>query len=73
MTDPLAYDALPMRVVFGSGSLVRVADEAQGLGLKRALVLSTPEQRSLADQVAALLAGGPRGGHLRPKRACTCP
>jgi maleylacetate reductase len=49
------YDALPMRVVFGSGSLVRVAEEAERLGLKRVLVLSTPEQRALADRVAALL------------------
>jgi maleylacetate reductase len=49
------YDALPMRVVFGSGSLTRVAEEAERLGLKRVLVLSTPEQRKLADRVSALL------------------
>lgn len=27
-----AYEALPMRVVFGSGSLPRIADEVAGLG-----------------------------------------
>ncbi|MDI3406236.1 maleylacetate reductase [Streptomyces cavernicola] len=49
------YDALPMRVVFGSGSLARVADEVERLGLQRVLVLCTPQQRELADQVAELL------------------
>jgi maleylacetate reductase len=49
------YDALPMRVVFGSGSLAHVADEVDRLGLKRVLVLSTPQQRELADRVSGLL------------------
>ncbi|MGW4289537.1 maleylacetate reductase [Streptomyces sp. NPDC004673] len=49
------YDALPMRVVFGPGSLAGVADEVERLGLRRVLVLSTPEQRELADHVAELL------------------
>ncbi|MFF2502672.1 maleylacetate reductase [Streptomyces sp. NPDC058067] len=49
------YDALPMRVVFGSGSLARVAGEVERLGLKRVLVLSTPARRELADRVAELL------------------
>lgn len=49
------YETLPGRVVFGPGRLAAVGDEAQLLGLKRALVISTPEQRGLAEDVAALL------------------
>lgn len=49
------YEALPGRVIFGPGRLASVADEAALLGLRRALVISTPEQRGLAEQVAGLL------------------
>ncbi|WP_406635928.1 maleylacetate reductase [Amycolatopsis sp. WGS_07] len=53
--DSFTYEALPMRVVFGTGTLSRLAEEADRLGLHRILVLSTPEQRDLADRVAAVL------------------
>ncbi|MFD2468939.1 maleylacetate reductase [Amycolatopsis silviterrae] len=53
--DSFTYEALPMRVVFGSGALSRLAEETDRLGLHRVLVLSTPEQRDLADRVAAVL------------------
>ncbi|HET6147750.1 MAG TPA: maleylacetate reductase [Polyangia bacterium] len=46
---------LPSRVVFGAGSFERVAAEVDHLGLRRVLVLSTPGQRRLADQVALRL------------------
>ncbi|MFJ3802591.1 maleylacetate reductase [Streptomyces sp. NPDC090088] len=49
------YEALPMRVVFGSGSLRQLPEEAERLGLRRLLVLSTPGQRALAEEAAALL------------------
>ncbi|MGW1025612.1 maleylacetate reductase [Streptomyces sp. NPDC002577] len=49
------YEALPMRVVFGAGSLVQVPDEVERLGLRRVLVLSTPRRRELAEQLAASL------------------
>lgn len=49
------YDALPMRVVFGPGSLSEIAAETERLGVRRVLILSTPEQRELADRVAILL------------------
>lgn len=39
------YDILPSRVIFGVGSLDRLPEEIERLGAKRALVLSTPEQR----------------------------
>ncbi|MBM7519599.1 maleylacetate reductase [Nocardioides nitrophenolicus] len=49
------HDSLPMRVVFGTGALDRVADEVDRLGLRRVLVLSTPRQGALADRVTGLL------------------
>jgi alcohol dehydrogenase class IV len=50
------YSPLPGRVVFGAGRLRDVAKEAAALGIRRALILCTPEQRSLTDQVVSLLA-----------------
>lgn len=50
-----AYQALPMRVVFGSGCLAHIVDEVAGLGLSRVLVLCTPEQSDLGRRVADLL------------------
>ena len=52
------YIGRPARVVFGAGSLGRLGAEIEALGTRKALVLSTPEQRGLAERVAALL--GPR-------------
>ena len=49
------YNGLPARVVFGVGTLVRLPAELARLGVKRALVLSTAEQKPSADQVAAAL------------------
>jgi maleylacetate reductase len=47
MTPTLAtsfiYTARATRVVFGAGSLERLNDELDELGIRRALVLSTPE------------------------------
>ncbi|MEV8634637.1 maleylacetate reductase [Streptosporangium sp. NPDC051023] len=55
MTDSFVYEALPMRVVFGAGSMARLPDEAERIGARRILVLSTPPQGGLAQQVATLL------------------
>lgn len=49
------YESLPMRVVFGAGSLRRAPEEAERLGLRRLLVLSTPGQRALAEHAADVL------------------
>ena len=49
------YIGRPARVVFGAGSLGRLAQEIETLGARRALVLSTPEQRASAERVAGLL------------------
>lgn len=49
------YVAQPSRVVFGQGALARLPEEIAALGAQKALVLSTPEQRASAEQVAQLL------------------
>ncbi|MGO4326093.1 maleylacetate reductase [Cupriavidus sp. 2TAF22] len=61
MQDRFIYSPLPARVVFGAGSLAALPRELDLVGAKRALVLCTPEQTALADQVAALL-GDRHGG-----------
>lgn len=49
------YEPAPGRVLFGAGSVERLSDEAARLGVGRALVLSTPGQRALAERAAGLL------------------
>ncbi|MEX0853538.1 MAG: maleylacetate reductase [Bauldia sp.] len=55
------YNSPPIRVVFGFGTIGKVADEASRLGMRRALVLSTPEQRADAERVLRLLGDRGRG------------
>ena len=55
MMRNFAYDTLPARVIFGACSLDGLADEVARLGAAKALVLSTPRQRPLAEDVAARL------------------
>ena len=55
MIAPFTYTANPARVVFGSGAMGHVSAEAERLGLKRVLVLSTPEQAGAADAIAERL------------------
>ncbi len=54
-TDSFTYQAQPSRILFGPGRLGELTEEATRLGVRRVLVLSTPTQRSLADQVADVL------------------
>lgn len=55
MTRPFVFPGLPTRIVFGHGTLSRVADEVARLGHGRALVLSTPQQESEAQALAVTL------------------
>ncbi|QVN19379.1 maleylacetate reductase [Burkholderia pyrrocinia] len=55
MVNAFTYQMLPARVVFGQGTRTMLAAEADRLGLRRLLVLSTPEQAALADDVRRLL------------------
>ena len=52
------YNAQAARVIFGAGSLQHLGREIEALGARKALVLSTPEQRASAEMIADLL--GPR-------------
>lgn len=47
--------ALPARIVFGAGRLADLAAELAALGARRALVLSTPQQKADAERLAARL------------------
>ncbi len=49
------FDTRLPRTVFGAGSLRHLGREMDALGLKRALVLTTPGQRALGERVAAQL------------------
>jgi maleylacetate reductase len=55
------YTGLPMRVVFGAGSVAQLGEEVERLGARRALVLSTPGRggsvREVAQSLGARLAG----------------
>jgi len=59
------YQPLQTRVIFGSGTLARLSDELERLGVRKALMLSTagkePQARAIAltagDRVAGLFAG----------------
>jgi maleylacetate reductase len=57
------YEQLPVRVVFAAGSFDRLAEEVERLGLKRAMVLSTPGQRRLAEEAAKRLGVATAGIH----------
>ena len=51
------FSMLPWNVVFGAGTLASLPDRLDNLGLSRAIILSTPEQATQTQQVAALLGG----------------
>ena len=46
------YQTLPARVVFGPGRIAALREEVERLGARRALVLSTPGKRALAEDAA---------------------
>src|SRR6478609_10576153 len=49
------YQGMPSRVVFGAGSIEHLEREIDLLGARRAIVLSTPQQREQAEAVAERL------------------
>ena len=65
------YNAQPSRVVFGAGSLEHLEREVQMLGANRALVLCTPEQQPLAEDIAKRL--GDRAAGVFPKAVMHVP
>lgn len=65
--DSFVYQGQPSRVVFGWGRLDSVAEELERLGVRRALVLTTPEQQALGERVAALLGERSAGVYAKAK------
>lgn len=49
------YTSLPSRVIFGRGTVARLPEETERLGITRALVLSTPQQARAAEEFRARL------------------
>lgn len=62
MQSEFVFSGLPMRVLFGDGTIARLAEEAARLGMRRPLVLSTPEQQAQAQDVLAMLGDASSGG-----------
>ncbi len=60
-TLDFVFTSSPARIVFGVGSVTRLADELRAAGCRRAVILSTPFQRdaavALATQLGDLAAG----------------
>ncbi|MHC8287180.1 maleylacetate reductase [Pseudomonas sp. XS1P51] len=65
------YQGTPTRVIFGAGKLASLSDEIQRLGARRALILTTPEQQELGEQVARLL--GDRSAGVYPQAVMHVP
>lgn len=61
MNMSFTYDALPIRVRFGRGTVAEVATEVARLGAQRALVLTTPQQAGEGERIAALLGAASAG------------
>jgi maleylacetate reductase len=53
--EPFTYQALPMRVGFGSAAVDKLPDEVAHLGLSRVLVLCSPGHEGLGREVAGAL------------------
>ncbi|KAF4466859.1 Maleylacetate reductase [Fusarium albosuccineum] len=51
------YNSNPARIVFGSGTILKLPDELSKLGASRPLLLSTPQQVSQAERVSDILNG----------------
>ncbi len=52
---PFTYNGFASRVIFGSGTITQLEAETQRLCVSRALVISTPRQKDMAEAAAALL------------------
>lgn len=55
MAEPFVYTANPGRVIFGEGTIARLPEEVERLGLNRVLVLATPQQEADAQRLADTL------------------
>lgn len=55
MTMRFVHEALSARILFGSGTLAQLPEETRRLSIKRAIVLTTPEQALSVHGIASLL------------------
>ncbi len=55
------YNGLPSRIVFGAGAIERLPEELAKLGIKRPLLVSTPEQYDSVSALQQLLSEPPAG------------
>lgn len=62
---PFTFDSTMPRVVFGEGSLSRLPEELDRLGVKRALLLSTPGRGALVQAVRGILGARVAGAYDR--------
>lgn len=69
--EHFVYQGLPTRVIFGWGKVESLAEEIERLGARRALILTTPEQRELGEQIAGLL--GERSAGVYPQAVMHVP
>lgn len=69
--EPFVWQGTPSRVVFAWGALAQLPAEIERLGARRALILATPDQRALADQVARVL--GARAAGVRAEAVMHVP
>lgn len=53
--QPFVYNALPARVIFGFGTLDKLASEIQKLGCSKALILTTPQQVNVGEKIQTQL------------------
>jgi maleylacetate reductase len=65
MMQRFIYDQLPARVIFGPGSLEKLAEEVARLGVAHALVVSTPGHASLAEYAARQLGSSAAGVYAK--------
>ena len=55
--EPFVYKSSALRVVFGEGTSAKLAEEADLLAIRRALVLTTPGHERLGREMAERLGG----------------
>ncbi|HEY0294658.1 MAG TPA: maleylacetate reductase [Bordetella sp.] len=65
------YNATPERIVFAAGAVDAIADEVARLGIKRALVVTTPGRGELGQRIVDLL--GERCAGLLPEAVSQVP
>lgn len=53
--QPFIYNALPSRVIFGTGTLSQVPQEIKRLGCSKALILTTPQQVKEGESLKELI------------------